>query len=114
MSNRGGQPGNNNPRKLKPFYEQLMKIIKQEELTLPEKQRRFYKAANKLLKLAGEGDRECLKMLADRVDGKAVQGVELSDPEGNSLNFFDPANLRNLSTNEAIQLRQLLNKAATE
>ena len=111
----GGAPlGNRNSGRGTMFRDQITKIITQENETLPEKKRRLHRSAQTLLTQAAKGTEWALKELANRLDGKAIQGVELSDPNGRSLNFFDPANLRNLSEAEAKQLKDLLQKATHE
>jgi hypothetical protein len=44
--------------------------------------KRLRAAAEKLIDLASEGEAWAVKELADRLDGKAVQAVEASGPEG--------------------------------
>jgi hypothetical protein len=109
----GAPLGNKNGSKGKMFLNTLRLIIAQEETTLPEGRRRLRLAADRLIALAAEGEEWAIKELANRLDGKAVQGVELSGSEG-AVNFFNPATLRNLSPDETNQLQILLKKAASE
>lgn len=109
----GGAPlGNANNKKGTLFRNQLTKIIKQEETTLGEKQRRLYKAANKLLGEAAKGEEWAIKELANRLDGKAVQGVELSGEGGVPINIFDAGAVRNMDPQKLSLLRDLLQEAA--
>ena len=41
----------------------------------------------KFLKKCGDGDLECLKVLFDRLDGKAPQALEVGDPNGNPVPY---------------------------
>ena len=112
MAQSGGQPGNQNGRRGTMFRDQLIKIINQEAASLPEAKQRLRQAAMKLLSLAADGEEWAVKELANRCDGKSPQAVELTGHEGDALNFFDPANLRNLDAAESEALRALLKKAA--
>jgi hypothetical protein len=66
----GGQIGNTNATKNKPFREALDRAIKQDD------GKRLRKAAERLLTMAAsskKGDTRAIKELADRLDGKSVQ-----------------------------------------
>ncbi len=43
------------------------------------------KLSDKFIQAAEAGESWALKELADRIDGKAVQGVELSGPDGDAM-----------------------------
>ena len=75
---RGGQPGNKNGTKNKPFLDALRKSIAQN----PQKLRN---AADKVLDKAEEGEPWAVNFLADRTDGKAVQATTFEDGEGNNV-----------------------------
>lgn len=107
----GAPQGNQNARKGKPFLAMLHKILTDDEMNKPEKQRRLWQAGQQLLTLAAAGEEWAVKELANRLDGKAIQGVELSDPDGKALNLFEPGMLRGMEPEEITQLRHLLNKA---
>ena len=72
MATSGGQPGNNNAGKNKPFWRALDRAIVQDD------GKRIREAAEKLLDLASRGEQWAVKELADRLDGKAAQSIELS------------------------------------
>ena len=77
-NSRGGQPGNKNGTKNKPFLDALRKSIAQN----PQKLRN---AADKVLDKAEEGEPWAVNFLADRTDGKAVQTTTFEDGEGNNV-----------------------------
>jgi len=108
----GAPKGNRNSAKTRIFTNTLLDLIKNEELTLPENKRRLRMCAGKLLSKAAAGEAWAVKELANRIEGKAIQGVELSGPGGSAVNFFDPAMMRNLSPGELDKLKELLGKAA--
>lgn len=110
---KAGPPlGNQNAAKSKPFLAMLNKILTDETLNKPEQQRRLWKAGNKLLDLAAKGEEWAVKELANRLDGKPKQQVELSDPEGRALNFFDAGALRHMDPSKVEQLKELLKEAS--
>lgn len=67
MAKRGGQPGNNNATKNKPWAEALRKRA----LTRKSLER----IADKLLDMAEGGDMDAIKELGDRIDGKPTQAI---------------------------------------
>lgn len=109
MAGKGAPLGNTyGARNSKPFYDQLRKILAQEDLTLTEKNRSLHKIATVLIKHAVKGEEWAIKELINRTDGKAVQGVELSDPEGNAINIFSASAIRNVDPKKLEQLKALL------
>ena len=74
----GGQPGNTNQSKNKPFLDALRRSIAQN----PQKLRN---AADKVLEKAEEGEPWAVNFLADRTDGKAVQATTFEDGDGNNI-----------------------------
>jgi hypothetical protein len=112
--NKGGAPlGNTNSAKSKLFIGMVRKLIAHDELSLPENKRRLQMAASKLLNYAAHGEEWAVKMLADRLDGKAVQGVELTGADGEPVNFFNAATLRGMSPEKVAQLQTLLKEAGS-
>lgn len=109
----GAPEGNNNGGKSRPFYNQLRKILAQEETTLAEKNRSLYKIGQQLIKQAAAGEEWAIKEFANRMDGKAIQGVELTGEGGVPLNMFDAGALRHMDPSKVAQLRDLLKEAAS-
>ena len=79
MAERGAQEGNTNARKGKLFYEQLRKVLVQEDAL------RLRKIAEKLVEAAEEGEAWAVKEIMDRVDGKAIQATEITGVDGEPL-----------------------------
>ena len=74
-NSRGGQPGNKNGTKNKPFLDALRRSIAQN----PQKLRN---AADKVLEKAEEGEPWAVKEIMDRIDGKALQATSIENPDG--------------------------------
>jgi hypothetical protein len=72
----GGQPGNQNAKKGKLFYDALRVALVQED------RKSLRKITDKLVKAAEEGDAWAVKEIMDRMDGKPVNTTELSGAEG--------------------------------
>lgn len=70
MADSGGQPGNNNAGKNKPFWRAIDRAIAQDN------GKRLRDAAEKLLDLAANGEQWAVKELGDRLDGKAHQSID--------------------------------------
>ena len=79
MAERGAQEGNTNARKGKLFYEQLRKVLVQEDAL------RLRKIAEKLVTAAEEGEAWAVKEIMDRMDGKAIQATEITGADGEPL-----------------------------
>ena len=75
---KGGQPGNNNATKNKPFYDAMRRALTQN----PHKMAAII---DKVLEKAAEGEAWAVKEVADRLDGKAVQANTFEDAEGNNV-----------------------------
>ena len=73
---RGGQPGNRNAVKNRPWREALDRAIKRGGRDLLDQ------AANKRLWAAGEGDLDAIKELANRLDGRPQQAVDMTIDDG--------------------------------
>jgi len=110
---KAGPPlGNQNNRKGKPFLSMLNRLLTEDDLTKPEGKRRLMRAGNKLLNLAAAGEEWAIKELANRLDGKAIQGVAMVNPDGTAAqSLLSPSTLRGLDPAEADQLIALLTKA---
>ena len=75
---RGGQPGNNNAKKNKMFYDRIQKHLIQNPAKLE-------KIVETLVQEAQNGTPWAVKEIMDRVDGKAVQATEISGSDGNAI-----------------------------
>ena len=75
----GGQPGNNNAKKGKLFYDALRIALLQED------RRRLRTITDKLVQAAENGDAWAVKEIMDRMDGKPVQATEISGADGNPM-----------------------------
>lgn len=75
---RGGQPGNQNGKKNKMFYDRIQKHLIQN----PHK---LEKIVETLVQEAQNGEPWAVKEIMDRVDGKAVQATEISGTDGNAI-----------------------------
>jgi hypothetical protein len=75
-----GQSGNPEGRRLnKPFLDALQRAIKQDDA------KRLRDCAETLLDLAAAGESWAVQMLADRLDGKAVQRAEVTGEDGGPI-----------------------------
>lgn len=77
-NNRGGQPGNNNAKKNKLFYDRIQKHLIQNPAKLE-------KIVETLVHEAQNGAPWAVKEIMDRVDGKAVQATEISGVDGEAI-----------------------------
>ena len=77
-NSRGGQIGNKNGTKNKPFLDAMKRALAQN----PQKIGRI---VDKVLEQAENGEAWAVKEVADRLDGKAVQANTLEDAEGNYI-----------------------------
>lgn len=75
----GGQPGNQNAKKGKLFYDALRIALLQED------RKRLRNITDKLVKAAENGDAWAVKEIMDRMDGKPVQATEISGVDGNAM-----------------------------
>jgi len=92
-TNKVGAPvGNDNAKKGKLFYDQLRKVLVQND------QLKLRKVSEKLVDAAIEGEPWAVKEVIDRMDGKAVAIQEIQGPGGTQLKtgfvltFEEPAN----------------------
>ena len=88
---KGGAPeGNKNAKKGKLFYDQLRRVLVQNDSL------KLRMIAEKLVEAAEEGEPWAVKEIMDRMDGKSVQATEISGPDGSELvkgvaiTFVDP------------------------
>ena len=79
-TNKVGAPeGNDNARKGKLFYDQLRKVLVQND------QLKLRQVSEKLVDAAIEGEPWAVKEVIDRMDGKAVAIQEIQGPDGTQL-----------------------------
>ena len=71
MAESGGQPGNNNATKAKPWANALEK-----ELTGDANAKKLRKIARKVVAEAGKGNMWAIKEIGDRLDGKPHQSID--------------------------------------
>jgi hypothetical protein len=76
MAAKGGQIGNNNATKSKPFAEAIERALKLRSKT--DQADALLKVAEALINQAQAGDLAAIKELADRTDGKASQSVAVT------------------------------------
>jgi len=77
-NSKGGQPGNNNASKNKPFLDAMRRALAQN----PQK---IGKIVDKVLEQAEAGEAWAVKEVADRLDGKAIAIQEIQGPNGSEL-----------------------------
>lgn len=80
MSNAGAPEGNNNYLKGKRWQAAINRAL--EKRSKGDGVAALEELAEKLLLKCDEADMSALKELGDRIDGKAMQGVELTGAEG--------------------------------
>ena len=68
--------GNLNAKKGRLFYEQLRKVLIQDDAL------KLRLIATKLVEAAEEGEAWAVREVIDRIDGKAIQATEISGPDG--------------------------------
>jgi len=79
-TNKVGAPiGNDNAKKGKLFYDQLRKVLVQND------QLKLRQVSEKLVDAAIEGEPWAVKEIMDRMDGKAVAIQEIQGPDGTQL-----------------------------
>ena len=77
---KGGAPvGNENARKGRLFYDQLRKVLIQDDAL------KLRQIALRLVEAAEDGEAWAVREVIDRIDGKAIQATEISGPEGAEL-----------------------------
>jgi hypothetical protein len=74
----GGQPGNQNNKKGKIFFDEIRKQLIQD----PKKLRSIVEG---LIEAADAREPWAVKEIMDRMDGKAIQSTELTGPDGADL-----------------------------
>jgi len=95
MAERGGQPGNNNPGKNKPWRDAIDKALKQYKTDEIKAKTALHKIATKVVERALAGDKDAWTEIANRLDGRPAQSVEVSGDPDNPIGvlpfgFVDP------------------------
>ena len=85
---RGGQPGNTNQSKNKPFLDAMRRALAQNP-------HRIASIVDKVLEKAEEGEPWAVKEVADRLDGKSVQATDITSSDGTvvsaiAMSFVEP------------------------
>jgi len=83
----GGQPGNQNARKGKLFYDALRVALVQED------KKKLRTITEKLVKSAENGEPWAIKEVMDRIDGKPIQATEISGADGGLLETLSTVNI---------------------
>jgi len=79
-TNKGGAPeGNENAKKGKLFYDQLRRVLVQND------QLKLRQVSEKLVDAAIDGEPWAVKEIIDRMDGKPVAVQEIQGPDGTQL-----------------------------
>lgn len=78
MATRGAPKGNQNAARGRVWREAIDRAIKRDRKALDN-------VARALLTAAQAGDMQAIKELGDRLDGKAVQAIEASGPDGGPI-----------------------------
>lgn len=73
MAERGGQPGNKNATKAKPWSEAINRVL------LANDGEKMRKLAEKIVEKALDGDVPALREIGDRVEGKPAQAITGAD-----------------------------------
>ena len=76
MAKRGGQEGNNNALKNKPWRDALAWAVDNHPKSKVEKAQILRDIALNLLDQALKGDQSAIKEIGDRLDGKPTQAIE--------------------------------------
>ena len=82
MAESGGQPGNQNAAKGAKWREAILRALARRKGTVDSG---LDAAADKLVALLERGDKWALDHLAERVDGKAPQGITLAGDQENPV-----------------------------
>jgi hypothetical protein len=83
----GGQPGNQNARKGKLFYDAIRIALVQED------KKKLRNIADKLIKAAEAGEAWAVKEVMDRMDGKPIQATEITGADGGLLETLNTVNI---------------------
>lgn len=74
MANRGGQPGNNNATKNKPWHYAIQRALRKRSRS--DQLEALDELAEAFLDAVKSGDIQAFRELGDRLDGKAIQQLD--------------------------------------
>ncbi len=83
----GAQPGNQNAKKGKLFYDALRIALVQED------RKKLRNITEKLVKSAEAGEPWAIKEVMDRIDGKPVQSTEITGADGGLFETLSTVNI---------------------
>jgi hypothetical protein len=78
MAKRGGQPGNNNATKGKPWRDAIDRALAAREKSRVDGKKALDELAEQLLVAVANGEGWAVKELGDRLDGKPAQSVDMT------------------------------------
>lgn len=78
MAARGGQVGNNNATKAQAWRGALNRALAQYQADGVPRGQALNRIAERVVRQALAGDRDCIAEIANRLDGKAVQGIAIA------------------------------------
>src|SRR5450759_4012914 len=87
MAEIGGQLGNKNATKNKPWADALRKALAQYEDADTKPGEALFKIAQHVVIQALKGDRDCIQEIANRQDGKVAQSLSLNNDDECKLVF---------------------------
>lgn len=86
MAETGGQPGNTNGAKGREWRDAIRYALAKKGRGLDGDEAAYRKGLNavaeKFVEAAAKGEAWAMKELGDRTDGKAIQAIEMSTPDG--------------------------------
>lgn len=85
MAKRGGQPGNQNVADGKIWRAAIRQALDRRSKSRTDGKAEIDALADKLIEACFEGQIPALREFGDRIEGKAVQGLELSGKDGKEL-----------------------------
>lgn len=83
MAESGGQPGNKNAANAKAFYDGLRRALARDGKTV---EGGLNKVCDQLVKAANDGQQWAIKEIADRLDGRPAQSLEVGNKPGEHFN----------------------------
>lgn len=91
----GGQPGNNNASKGKPWRDAIDKALKQFKTDEIKAKTALFNIATKVVEKALDGDKDAIQEIGNRLDGRPAQSVEVAGDPDNPIGvlpfaFVDP------------------------